>query len=132
MKRAILGVLVFGLVSAGAVAVWRAHAGESTPPALGSQPAGDQASPAELKKQIEDLKADLAKLTDQQKATADELAKLKIDFKRHSHPVLMLDAKGGAAPWPWKPGAFFVAYPKIGRGDTDADAMAAGGTWGKP
>ena len=132
MKRAILGVFVFGAAALGALVLWRAQAGEAAPAALATQAAADQVSTADLKKQLDDLKAEVAKLTDEKKALADDLDKFKADFKRHSHPVLMLDAKGAAAPWPWKPGAFFVAYPKIGQGDTDADALAAGGTWGKP
>ena len=140
MKRAMLNVLVL-TVAVGSLLVWRrATAQETTLPAGTTQPAVATPSPAQpatdlqtLKKDLEALKADLAKLTDEKKALADELDKFKTAFKRHTHPVLMWDAtKRGSSPWPWNPGSFFVAYPKVGTGDTDADAMAAAGTWGKP
>ena len=32
----------------------------------------------------------------------------------------------------WKAGTYFIAYPKVGNGGTDADARKVGGTWGTP
>jgi ABC-type phosphate transport system auxiliary subunit len=139
MKRTIVGVLAL-TAAAGMALVWhQALAGPATQPGAVTTevvPATPPGAPVDvnvLKKELETLKADLAKLADEKKALAQELEKFKAEFARHTHPVLMWDAPTKSVkPWPWEPGAFFVAYPKIGKGDSETDAVAAAGTWGKP
>ena len=81
--------------------------------------------------QIETLRADMEKMVVAQKKLVDEVKELRSSFERHSHPVKWWNPKEGAST-SWTGGTFFIAYPKVGVGDSDADAARAGGTWGTP
>ena len=85
---------------------------------------GDADAKSAAAQDIEKLEAKLAVLTEKYEL-------LNAAFVRHSHPVLMWDPKSKRSA-AWQNGTYFIAYPKIGRGDEDVDAMRAGGRWGTP
>ena len=88
--------------------------------------------PAEVKRDLESLKAQLADLAERHEALRKDFEALRRAFRRHTHAVKFWDAARKEAT-PWKEqGSFFITQPRVAAGETDADAVKAGGTWGTP
>lgn len=123
MKRAILIALMMGIGAFGLMTLWNRVRADEPKPKESGRP---------LEEQVQALRDEVVKLAQACEALKGDLEKLKTAFERHSHPVKFWDAEKKAATAWTEVGSFFIAYPKVGQGDSDADAAAAGGTWGTP
>lgn len=116
--KRVLMVLAGTMVAAAFLALWNgAEAQEKEEPQI-------EAAVKKLKAELDDVKKAHEELKQQFEQAVQ-------DFKRHSHPVKWWNPKDKTSK-SWDKGVFFIAYPKVGSGDSDSDARAAGGTWGVP
>ena len=125
MKRFVVAAVVVGVMAAAFAGLMRhVEAGQPQP--------GEKDVLQQLQKDLQAVEADLADLAKKHEVLRKDYDTLKAAFQRHSHPVKFWDPeKKEAAAWT-EQGSFFIAYPKVGAGDKDADAAKAGGTWGTP